>query len=154
MSEPMRFPVDVDLLQKGSTISASTIEEAYATSRKLSDYSLKVMRCIDEIYRQLGPRAAGWVIRQRDHGIRVLTDAEAVELLDSELSAGLRSVARSHSLQLAVDQSNLDEKQIAAHERAVMRGASYVQAIAATRNRLRQLSRQSAPKQVSDTDTC
>lgn len=148
MSDARRFPVDVDRLERGSTIAPEVIEAAYQTSRDRADYSLKVLTCIAEIRRQLGPRGAGWAIRQREHGIRVLTDAEQAELMDSELTAGLRQVATSHTLQLAVDVTNLDEVQAAAHERAVMRGGSYMQAIAAARKKLRQLARQAQPAQI------
>lgn len=148
MIDATKFPVDVTLLEKGSVIPPEAIEAAYGTSRRLADYSLKVLSCIDEIKRQLGPRGAGWVIRQREHGIRVLTDAEASVLLAAEIDNSLRSVGRAHVLQVAVDTNGFDEQQVADHERRTMRSAAFVQAIAATRKKLRTIAAQTQPKEI------
>lgn len=150
MTDATKFPVDVSLLDKGSTIAPEVIESAYQTDRKLAGYSLNVLKCIDEIYRQLGPRGAGWVIRQREHGIRVLTDAEASVLLANEIDGALRNVGRAHVFQLAVDTQSFDEDMAAAHERRTMRSAAFVQAIAATRKKLRSIAQQAKPAQIGD----
>jgi hypothetical protein len=149
-ADAIKFPVDVALLEKGSVIPASVIEAAYQTSRDRADYSLKVLRCIDEIQRQLGSRGAGWVIRQRDHGIRILTDKEASVLLASEVDASLRSVGRSHALQIAVDTSGFDDSESSAHSSRLLRSGAFVQAIAATRKKLRQIDRQAAPTAIEN----
>lgn len=151
-AEATKFPVDVALLEKGSVISPDVIEAAYQTKRGLAEYSLKVLRCIDEVYRQLGPRGSGWVIRQRDHGIRVLTDAEASALLASEIDASLRSVGRAHLLQVAVDATQLTAQEAASHNNHVLRGAAFVQAIAATRKKLRQIAAQREPVAIASGD--
>lgn len=149
MSDTARFPVDVALLEKGSVIAPEVIETAYQTNRGLAEYSLKVLTCIDEIRRQLGPRGAGWVIRQREHGIRVLTDAEASVLLANEIDAALRNVGRAHVYQVAVDTQQFDEEMAAAHERRTMRSAAFVQAIASTRKKLRTIAAQTQPKEIA-----
>jgi hypothetical protein len=148
-NDTSKFPVDVALLEKGSAIPPEVIEAAYQTSRSLANYSLKVLTCIDEIYRQLGPRGAGWVIRQREHGIRVLTDLEASQLLANEQDNALRSHLRNHVLLGAVDTQGFDDEQAAQHERRQLRSGAFSQAIVATRKKMRQIAAQTQQAQIS-----
>lgn len=130
--EAVRYPLDLDRVQKGLYVTPEEIEEIVGVSRTEASYGLAVMRIIEEIKRNLGDRGVGLVIRQHEYGIKVLTDSEATSYLGARQQRNVQDIGRTHVMQQLVDVAMLTEDEQRAHERRLSRSAAYVQALASS----------------------
>lgn len=148
MSEPTqtiaeRSPIDYDAIRKGDFISPELIERVTATKRAdYKTYNFALMGFKVELEREMQRRGHPIVSKTEGDGIRVLTDAEAVEYTASRHKNIAGQMVRNHVRSVAgVDTRNLSADQLRRHERDVIARSRELQAMKDSRRQFRSQER-------------
>lgn len=120
------YPINTEDLDKGSRISAATIEHGYSVKRGTDEYRLAMLRAKAFIVHRLAERDLFVVAKFDGHDIIILTDNEAAPYTDDEFKRGVRKMGRSLAQQASVNRANLTDDVRTRHDRAmVVNGAGY-----------------------------
>lgn len=108
---PTEYPVDTSQLGKGSVLTATEVETALGTKRVHYLFGIAVMKLSEWIRTRLRDRGLDVVIKQEGGGLRILTDAEAVDYTEGHFNSLKRRLVVTHARALRIDTSNLDDIQ-------------------------------------------
>src|SRR3990167_11413014 len=115
-----KFPLDFDLLDKGSVISADTLTDIFSLPVDDPRYRLKCLSLVEQITRQLSDRGIEATVCQSRGSIRVLTDSEATTYNERQGLLGRRKIRKSFRRLLNVDTANLSDKERSAHDKRLL----------------------------------
>lgn len=134
MSAP--WPIDFGALSIGSRVGADEIEKFCGHLRTVPAYRIAGQLRLVEMVRKSRPDLDPYVRTQGDDVI-IMTDAEAAEHQDKQGQQALRRFISTHSRNMQVDATKLDESGQAKHERALYRHGRYATALGTVRKELR-----------------
>lgn len=144
-----KYPFDYDALNKGDTIPADKVAEIINLPEYDKRYPLKLMALCKTVERELNDRGKSVTVRSTKGALNILPDADAAEYATDRRRFALGQLRRSHGIAQRVDITALDEDQRASHERSLITGASYLQAIGKVQKALRAgTSERTTPKMI------
>lgn len=117
---PSKFPLDYDLLEKGSIITVDTLTAIFNLPADDQRFKLKCLALTGEITRQLSERGIEATVCQCRGAIKVLTDSEATSYNERQGLLGRRKIKRSFRRLVNVDVANLTDKEREAHEKRIL----------------------------------
>lgn len=130
-----RYPFDYDAISKGDRIEPEVIEEIVGVKRKTYRYGLKIGGLVQQVDRELRARGKCFTVCIRDHGISILTDAEASIYNTDRFKHCQSGLARSNVRMAEVDTSGFSEASRAKHDRQLKDQGAILSAIAAAARR-------------------
>lgn len=117
--QTFKHPIDLDTLDKGSTVLADAIESAYGVKRGTKEFQFAALRMQDFIRNGLAARGQTVTMTMDGDTIRILTDEEAVKYNREAIKRHARGMRRTHGRQLGSDRSQMSESTKAEHDRDV-----------------------------------
>ena len=140
MIDAKRFPLDFDVLEKGSVVTRAEIEHIYRVTYGTDQYSLKALALGQAIETMLDARGLCVTVKIDKGELRILTDAEASEYNRCEAMRGFKRMMRRHRKGAEVQIDNLTPAQAIAHDRGLqVSGAMIFAAKKAKKEALRAL---------------
>jgi ethanolamine utilization protein EutA (predicted chaperonin) len=135
-----RWPIDFDALQKGSFIPVEDLERAFRANRDTRVFNFKVMGLISDIRDFFKDRREQTVtVCQKDGGITVLTDEQAVSYNAAKFSEHFRKAGQAHKRTLGIDTEQLSDDGKRRHERGVILQAAMLSAAMNAKNQVLRL---------------
>jgi hypothetical protein len=117
-----RFPLDLESLRKGDTITSETIRdiikqpgETDGPDPESKTYQVRVLALQQWLQAALKP----WTVRQLSGSIRILTDEEALDWNDRLFDKAKEKMVRRHVLVQGVEHTNLTERQKKRHRKVL-----------------------------------
>lgn len=135
-----RYPLDIEKVTKGFVLTVDEVERINRTTRGSKEHGLGLLKLQGWMESELEGRGCCWVIKQESEGLRVLTDAEASTYQEKRRQEDVRSILRGHRKLLHVDANVLTDEERAEHNRRVLVGGYFVQALAHARKQVRSLA--------------
>jgi hypothetical protein len=134
------YPVDATALSKGDLISPEQIERCYGITRDDSRYPFRQMELAKYVEKEKRLAGDPVVVKSEGLGVRILTDAEAVEYTNRRYEAHIAGLGYELARGLSVDVKNLDGPQKAQHERnLIVNGHTFSGTLAARKEAAKQL---------------
>lgn len=144
-----KWPFDYDAMQKGDSIPSSKVIEVIQEKPDSPKFQLKLMRLVGAIERELNDRGKRVTVRSVKGAIEILDDPTAAEYAPSRRKKAVRQLMRSQEIAQRVDVSQLDEDQRRSHERSLLTGATYLQALSQAKRTLSAMaSSRQTPKMI------
>lgn len=102
------YPIDMAALERGSVIPPDDIEGAYGVNRTHRDYGMSMLRMRTEVYQYfMRERADCVTICNQGDALRLLTHQEQAEYVPRAQARAIRSFAKRHREDLAIDEEQL-----------------------------------------------
>ena len=120
MNEATPYPMDFDVLEKGSVISAEDVERITGFTRAESAHGMAIMRLCTLIQDRLAERDLFVITKQSKGAIHVLDDPDASAHAFGEANRHMRGYHRNTRRLGTVDVSRLSETQKRDHENRIM----------------------------------
>ena len=146
-----RYPIDPNEVEKGTVISAATLEKATGVKRTSRRYQLKLLALCKWIERQ--KYASGSPMRARIDGdtIRVMEDNEASEYAGARHRAHVRAMLREFVHMQMVDENNLTDGEVRDHRKRTEIAGRYTQAVLGVRGQIElEATTRKTPKMIDD----
>jgi hypothetical protein len=136
-----KYPFDYDALKKGDRFGPEVIGPIVDCEPKTYEYSLKVMALVKQIEMELWARGKCFTICTLNHGVAILTDAEA-SIYNADRFKGHQSgLARANVKMAAVDTGTFTEAERARHDKTIRDQGAILAAIMAAKSRNRAVER-------------
>lgn len=147
MTDTKKYPFDVDAISKGDAITVSELEHITGKRYGTDRYDLAVLSLREKLMDALSDAGKPATVCIRKGSLVVLTDADASEYNAKAQKQSIRSLFRAQSRNIDVDENNLNDSEKQNHERRLIIGGYYVQAIQKARRSIPSLTHQrSTPK--------
>lgn len=120
MNEATPYPMDFDVLEKGSVISAEEVERITGLTRAESAHGMAIMRLSGLIQQRLADRELFVITKQSKGAIHVLEDPDASAHAFAEANRHMRGYHRNARRLGTIDVSRLSDIEKRDHENRVM----------------------------------
>lgn len=127
-----RYPLDIDAIEKGSTVTVEEMERIFQIPRTDARFSLRTMGLKEFIQRGMLERGQVVTVAIRRGALCVLRDEEASIYNDREARNKRLGMLRDLARLQGVDVSNIPEERRPMHERRVAVLGRYVEALRET----------------------
>lgn len=127
-----RVALDISRLFPGAYISPVDLAAAFGVETGTTEYQFAMLALISETNETLDSTSSPYTIRQRDHGIAVLTADEADEFWGRRFQQSVNGLYRAHRRRSCVNQAQLSDTQKRSRERELHVQSMYLAAIEAT----------------------
>lgn len=144
IDDPKRWPFDVDAVEKGSIVMTPEQVDEYSNApRDSKEWRLAMLSLKDQLERGLAARGiTGWTVCENKGALVVLSDADASVYNQRLTDQALRTIVRSSIRMSCVDTEQLNDEQVAEHERRLMRNSYLMQGIREAKKKFRVSARQ------------
>jgi len=111
-----RVPFDYESIEKGDLFPASEIETITNKKRGTVQYQFALMGLQAAMSLGLEDLGKSYTVKIHQDGLQVLTDIEATEYNDRRFRSSFRGMLKAHFRQMGVDESQLDDPDVRAHQ--------------------------------------
>jgi hypothetical protein len=136
------YPLDTESLQKGSVISAATIEHAFNVKRGTDAFQMASMRASKYIQGRFLDRGEVVTLTQRKHDLVILTDDEMPAHNARLFRNDIKKAARAHARMLGGDRSKMSDATVKLHDRALTVQGAQLAAISRARLEVKAATRE------------
>jgi hypothetical protein len=136
-----KYPFDYDALKKGDRFGPEVIGPIVDCEPKTYEYSLKVMALVKQIEMELWARGKTYTICVLNHGVAILTDAEASAYNADRFKGHQSGLARANVKMAAVDTGTFTDAERARHDKSIRDQGAILAAIMAAKSRGRAVER-------------
>ena len=145
-----RYPFDYDAINKGDFLTVQALEEITGFMSGTDSYRFKLLALREDIMRAKEAMGDPVVVKGDQHGLRVLTDSEAVPYLWQQSEQSLQRRWRVLRQMGYVEVTNLTNDEARAHERSATLLTLSLMADRKARQRQLRLNGQEERKEIED----
>ena len=128
-NQPKRWPVSVEPMVKGDSVSIAEMEVLFGLARADIRYPFRVLSLKGYVERELERLERDWTVAQVKGDLRILTDSEATTYHDKGVSRSIGGIYHHHIGLNNVDGRNITEVEKKFLDRAIHRAASAITAL-------------------------
>ena len=124
-------------MEKGDFVPEEQCQQILGVGSDTAEYGIRMMNLIAKVKGLLAAEGKMYHVQQRKKGVYILTDEEVPGYALDSFERARQKMNRAHLVNQRADRSEMSERAKTKHDRALIVGSAYTQAIARERKRLK-----------------
>ena len=124
-----KYPIDFESLRKGDVITTNELEDILQLQAGTAAFDIGSLKLKSAIEREMAKRGKDFIVVFRQESIRVLTDAESVDYIDTINRLGVRKIVRAFDSLGKVNPTELNSDQLRQFNRSTIVVSAFYQSV-------------------------